>query len=242
LKGEEELRSFHRYLLAPAESSITLLHADADNACHRKLSIAAQPRRSFQAHAAFGLPLWSDILDRRQLMEVDWQSVFSLSMSPLELIVRGSAVYWFLFLLFRFLLKRDVGAVGIADILLLVLVADAAQNAMAGEYRSVTDGFILVGTIIGWNYGLDYLAYKVPLIQRLVEPRAIRLVQDGRILRKNLRREMITDEELQAKLREHGIADVSEVAAAYMESDGEISVIKHAGDEIDAKGKKRKTV
>jgi uncharacterized membrane protein YcaP (DUF421 family) len=57
-------------------------------------------------------------------MAVDWQSVFSLSMPPLELVVRGSAVYWFLFLVFRFLLKRDVGAVGIADILLLVLVAE----------------------------------------------------------------------------------------------------------------------
>ena len=50
-------------------------------------------------------------------MEVDWQALFSLSMSPLELIVRGSAMYWFLFLIFRFLLKRDVGAVGIADVL-----------------------------------------------------------------------------------------------------------------------------
>jgi len=112
-------------------------------------------------------------------MEVDWQSLFTLSMSPLELIVRGSAVYWFLFLIFRFLLKRDVGAVGIADVLLLVLVADAAQNAMAGEYRSITDGFILVATIIGWNFGLDYLAYKLPIIRRLVEPRAIRLVLES---------------------------------------------------------------
>ena len=175
-------------------------------------------------------------------MEVDWQSLFTLSMSPLELIVRGSAVYWFLFLIFRFLLKRDVGAVGIADVLLLVLVADAAQNAMAGEYHSITDGFILVATIIGWNFGLDYLAYKLPIIRRFIEPRAIRLVQDGRILRKNLRREMITDEELQAKLREHGIADVSEVSAAYMESDGEISVLKRSGDDADSKEKKRKPV
>jgi uncharacterized membrane protein YcaP (DUF421 family) len=162
-------------------------------------------------------------------------------MSPLELIVRGSAVYWFLFLIFRFLLKRDVGAVGIADVLLLVLVADAAQNAMAGEYRSVTDGLILVGTIIGWNFGLDFLAYNVPVFRALVEPRAIRLVQDGRIIRRNLRREMITDEELHGKLREHGIAELSEVAAAYMESDGEISILKHtSGGDADAGRRKRR--
>ena len=69
-------------------------------------------------------------------MEVDWQSLFTLSMSPLELIVRGSAVYWFLFLIFRFLLKRDVGAVGIADVLLLVLVADAAVTTRTRQKRS----------------------------------------------------------------------------------------------------------
>src|SRR4029078_9290704 len=119
----------------------------------------------------------------RNSMEVDWQSLFTLSMAPLELIVRGSAGYWSLFLFFRFLLKRDVAAVGIADVLLLVLVADAAQNAMAGEYHSITDGFILVAPIIGWNFGLDYLKFKVPMIQRLVEPRAICLVREGRILR-----------------------------------------------------------
>ena len=172
-------------------------------------------------------------------MDVDWQSLFSLSMSPLELIVRGSAVYWFLLLIFRFLLKRDVGAVGIADVLLLVLVADAAQNAMAGEYRSVTDGFILVATIIGWNFGLDYFKFKVPIVRRLVEPAAICLVREGRILRRNLRREMITDEELHAQLREHGIEDVNEVSAAYMESDGQISVLKRKADEGDSKAKKR---
>jgi uncharacterized membrane protein YcaP (DUF421 family) len=181
-----------------------------------------------------------DGFEQEGSMEVDWQSLFSLSMSPLELIVRGSAVYWFLLLIFRFLLKRDVGAVGIADVLLLVLVADAAQNAMAGEYRSVTDGFILVATIIGWNFGLDYLKFKVPIIRRLVEPAAICLVREGRILRRNLRRELITDEELQAQLREHGIDDVNEVSAAYMESDGQISVLKRSGDDGNSKAKKRR--
>jgi uncharacterized membrane protein YcaP (DUF421 family) len=74
-------------------------------------------------------------------MDIDWHSLFTFSVAPLELVIRGSAVYWFLFLVFRLVLRRDVGAIGIADVLLLVLVADAAQNAMAGDYRSISPNF-----------------------------------------------------------------------------------------------------
>ena len=56
------------------------------------------------------------------------------------MIVRGSVVYWFLFLVFRFVLRRDVGSIGVADLLFVVLVADVASNAMQGEYRSISDG------------------------------------------------------------------------------------------------------
>jgi len=156
----------------------------------------------------------------------DWQELFGLSVSPLELVVRGTVIYWFLVLVFRVILRRDTGSVGIADILLLVIIADAAQNAMAGEYRSITDGLILVSTIIGWNYLIDWVCYKSPRLRTLFEPRKLELVQNGRILRRNLRKELIAEEELMGKLREHGVEDVKEVKAAYMEPDGEISVIK----------------
>ena len=83
------------------------------------------------------------------------RELFAFSLSPLEIVLRGSAVYWFLFLLLRFVLRRDGGSLGIADILLLVLIADASQNAMAGEYKSIADGFLLVATIAGWNWAVD---------------------------------------------------------------------------------------
>ena len=69
-------------------------------------------------------------------------------------------MYVFLFLLFRVVVKRRVGAVGMGDILVLVIIADAAQNGMSGEYRSVTEAFILVGTIIGWNTLIDWLTFR----------------------------------------------------------------------------------
>ena len=155
-------------------------------------------------------------------------SLFGLTVHPIELVVRGTAMYWFLFVLLRFVLRRDMGAIGVADILLLVLLADASQNAMAGGYESVADGMILVATIAGWNWLLDSLAYRFPAVRRVLEANPVPLVRGGRLMRRNLRREMITVEELMAKLREHGIERLDQVKSAIMESDGEISVIKHA--------------
>lgn len=157
---------------------------------------------------------------------VEWSTLFSVSVSPLELIVRGSAIYWFLFLLFRFVLRRDVGSIAIADVLLLVLIADASQNAMAGGYETVTDGFILVGTIAGWNYALDWLAFRFPALRNKLEPPPMALIRNGRLLRANLRREMVTIEELNAQLRQQGIEEHADIKLAVMESDGSVSVIR----------------
>jgi uncharacterized membrane protein YcaP (DUF421 family) len=158
-------------------------------------------------------------------MTVDWHTLFAFSMSPLELIVRGSAVYWFLFLVFRVVIRREVGAIGVADVLLLVLVADAASNAMQGQYRSVSDGMVLVSTIIGWNIAIDWVAFRFPAARRVLEPGVLPLIREGRLLHRNLRREFVTVEELESQLRQHGIQDVAEVQAAYLESDGKISVL-----------------
>ena len=75
---------------------------------------------------------------------MSWDTYFKIAVSPAELIIRGTLVYLFLFLVFRFVLRRDAGAVGIADLLILVLVADASQNAMSGGYTTVAEGAILV--------------------------------------------------------------------------------------------------
>jgi NTE family protein len=106
----------------------------------------------------------------------DWGALFSIGVQPLELVVRGTAMYWFLFLLFRFVLRRDVGSIGIADVLLLVLIADAAQNAMAGSYESITEGCLLVATIVGWNWLMDFATWRFASLRRLLEPRPLPLV------------------------------------------------------------------
>lgn len=160
---------------------------------------------------------------------MDFGSLFGFSVDPLELVIRGTAVYWFLFLLFRIVLRRDVGAIGIADVLVLVLVADAAQNAMAGGYESISDGFVLVATIAAWNYMFDWATYRFEWVRRLLEPKPLQLISEGKILRANMRREFVTEEELTSKLRQQGIEDFAEVKFAAMEPDGEISIIKRDG-------------
>jgi len=163
---------------------------------------------------------------------VDWSELFGLSISPLELFVRGSTIYWFIFLIFRLVLRREVGALGIADVLVIVLIADASQNAMAGEYRSITDGMLLILTIVFWNVLLDWAAYRSARLARLLEPAPLVLIERGRMLRANMRREFLTPDELNAMLREKGVDDISQVKRAVLETDGEISVIRldHAAD------------
>ena len=157
---------------------------------------------------------------------MDWSEVFGLTVSPWELVIRGSAMYLFLFVLFRVVVRRRVGSIGMADILILVIVADAAQNGMSGEYRSVTEAFILVGTLVGWNMLIDWLTFRIPRLQRVLEPPPLLLIDRGRVLWHHLRREFVSETELASKLREHGVRDPAEVDKAFMEPDGQVTVLK----------------
>jgi uncharacterized membrane protein YcaP (DUF421 family) len=161
----------------------------------------------------------------QHLFAVDWHDFFVPSVALVEIILRGSLIYLGIFALMRFVLKREAGTIGLPDLLMTVLIADAAQNAMAAEYHSITEGFLLILTIVFWNYMLDWLGQRFPRIARLLHPPPLPLVKDGRLLRRNMRRELITEEELRSHLRQQGISEFAQVQAAYMEGDGQISII-----------------
>jgi uncharacterized membrane protein YcaP (DUF421 family) len=171
--------------------------------------------------------------------EIDWQEIF-VPQGPLAgVIVRGTLTYFMLFVILRFLLKRQSGVIGIADLLVVVLIADAAQNAMAAEYKSITEGALLVLTIVFWNYFLDWLGYRFPVFQRFVRPPPLKLIQNGRMLLQNMRQEMITKEELNSQLRQQGIESCEEVKEAFIEGDGRISIIKKQEDDQPHKERER---
>lgn len=159
-------------------------------------------------------------------MGLQWSELFIFTISPWELVVRGSLMYWFIFILLRLAGRRDLGSVGAADVLLVVLIADAAQNAMSAEYKTVAEGMVLVGTLVLWSVAIDRACYFFPSVSRLFEPGRICLIKDGILQRRGMRREYITREELMSELRLAGIADLSEVHRAYIESTGNISFLK----------------
>jgi uncharacterized membrane protein YcaP (DUF421 family) len=161
-----------------------------------------------------------------EIYGIDWKSIFVPSSLQIgEIVLRGTIVYLFIFFVFR-LLRRESGELGISDLIVVVLIADAAQNAMAAEYKTVTEGLVLVVTLAFWDYFLDWLSYRFLFFRRLLRPTPILLVKDGRLQRRNLRKEMISEDELMRILREQGVERVEAVKRSYMEDDGTVSVIK----------------
>jgi uncharacterized membrane protein YcaP (DUF421 family) len=172
---------------------------------------------------------------------IDWNSLFVPDSPFLEIILRGSVMYLSLVILLRIVLKRQTGTLGMTDLLLITLLADASQNAMAGEYKSLPDGIVLVATIIFWNYAFDWLSAKSAWFEHLIEPAPLALVKRGKLLRQNMRRELITEAELLGKLREQGVEDISKVKQANIESDGQISVVEYEQKQHKKADRKQKS-
>jgi len=171
------------------------------------------------------------------IFNVDWQAMLVPQHGLLEIFLRGTAMYLLLLILLR-VFPRQAGSIGISDLLVVVLIADAAQNAMSSDYKSITEGALLVATIILWDQVLDRIGYHVPAVERLLRRAPLLLIKDGRAVRKNLREEMITNDELMSQLRQHGVTEIEKVRRAYMEGDGQISVVKYSGEA--EKGPKRR--
>ena len=153
-----------------------------------------------------------------------WSEIFVPQAPLLELIARGSLLYVAIVLLMRFMLRRSSGELERMDLVFLLLLSEAAQPAF-GEYRSLADSLVVIVTLMVWNYLLNALSYHVPFVERLLTPSALLIVRNGRMLRRRMRREYITEEELMRSLREEGIEHLKDVRAAYVESDGAISVV-----------------
>lgn len=157
---------------------------------------------------------------------IDWEKLFTPDVPLLETFIRGTIIYLGLFAMLRVILKREAGSVAITDLLVVVLLADAAQNAMAGEYKSITDGILLVAVIIFWSHALDWLSFRYPFFRKLIKPGKLLLIKNGRMFRRNMKAELITEEELMSQLRLQGVSEVSNIKEAYMESNGEISIVQ----------------
>ncbi len=151
--------------------------------------------------------------------------LFRFTVPLWEIAVRGTVMYVGLFLLLRWA-RRESAGLSLGDVLLITLLGDAAQNAMAGDSHSLADGAGLIGVIFAWDRGIDWLTWRSRRVRRWLMPSPLELIRDGRILRANLRREWITVDELRSQLRLAGVEDPATVARCVLEPDGSVSVVK----------------
>lgn len=163
----------------------------------------------------------------KEVFAVNWRELFVPSIPIVELVVRGSLVYLVLFWVLRLIPARQLGMLGTTDLLVVVLFAEAAQNAMATNYTSITEGALLVGTVIFWSQLLNWLAYRFPPFQRFLNPPPLLLVKNGHPIERHMQRELITEEELMSQLRQQGVELMTDVKRAYIEADGQISIITY---------------
>jgi uncharacterized membrane protein YcaP (DUF421 family) len=161
-----------------------------------------------------------------KIFGVEWNTLFIPTYSILEMVLRGTLTYLLLLLIMRFIASRQTGAIGLSDILVIVVIADVTQNAFSRQYESISEGVVLILTIVLWDRALDALAFRFPVVDRLIHPRPAILIRNGRLFRKALESHAITLDELHGQLREEGVEKVGEVRLATLESDGTISVVK----------------
>lgn len=159
------------------------------------------------------------------LFDIDWTGMFETEQSLVELFVRATILYFVVFGIMRATLRRSAGELTMLDFIFVLLVANGAADAMTGGATSIPAGVVTVVTVVIWNYLLNSLGYFIPVIERLVAPPPLLLIKDGQMQRRNMRREFLTRDELMAQLREEGVDDVAMVKTAYLEGDGNISVI-----------------
>ena len=156
--------------------------------------------------------------------------MFTLGTPGWDITLRTVVVYLMLLIGLRLAGKREIGQMTVFDLIVLLLIANAVQNAMVSPDTSLTGGVLAAIVLIVLNAVVARLSLRLPWLRRLVEGQPTLLVLHGKAIPQNLRREGLDEETLAAALREHGLSEVSEVEMAVLEIDGSISVIPAGGD------------
>jgi len=147
-----------------------------------------------------------------------WLDAFSIAS-------KTTIVYVFLVLGLRLLGKRELGQMTVYDLVLMIVLANAVQNAMVGEDSTLGGGIVSASTLIVLNRLLAYAMNHSSGLARALVGHPVVLVNDGKLLAEALANEGITRDQVMAALREHGMARMEDVHIAILEVDGEISVV-----------------
>ena len=151
--------------------------------------------------------------------------MWNMSIIWWEFILRGVIVYVFLIVLLRLTGKRQVGQMAPFDLVLLLVLSNAVQNAMNGGDNSVAGGMISAVTLVGANWIVGLLTYRNKKIEAIVEGRPEVLIHHGKLFQKTLDHAKLTHHEVMSALREAGCSAIEDVQSAFLENDGSISIV-----------------
>jgi uncharacterized membrane protein YcaP (DUF421 family) len=148
----------------------------------------------------------------------------------MDAIVRGFMVYLFLLILFRIAGRRTLGNITNFDFVLLLIISEATQNAMIGNDYSMTNGFLVILTLVGLDIVLSFMKQRFPTMERYVDGLPLVLVDQGRPLKQLMDRARVDEQDILASAREkHGLERMEQIKYAILETNGMISIIPKAG-------------
>ncbi|SRR5712691_1207632 len=145
----------------------------------------------------------------------------------LDVALRTTVVYIALLVGIRLTGTRQLGQMSVFDLVLLLIIANAVQNAMVGPDTSLAGGLVAAGVLLFWHAVIDRVRQRNRGLQRLLGGEGIMLIHRGQVLAEHIRRAGITKDDLLQALREHGVGTVHDVRLAVLEPDGSISVIRN---------------
>ena len=156
--------------------------------------------------------------------------MFTLDLSSaIGIVIRTLIIYIVILTGLRLPGKREIGQMTVFDLVVLLLLANAVQNAMVGPDTSLVGGIIAAVVLLLANAAIARLRLSWPRLRHLVEGTPTLLILHGETITAHLRKEGIDEESLLAALREHGVTDINEVEMAVLEIDGSISVVPQGG-------------
>ncbi|HVI19642.1 MAG TPA: YetF domain-containing protein [Gaiellales bacterium] len=147
----------------------------------------------------------------------------------MDLVLRTVVIFAFILLLTRVMGRRELGSMEPFDLIVLVVIGDLVQQGVTQDDYSVTGAVLVVTTLGLLTVFISYLNYRVPRLRPILDGEPVVLLEDGRPIDRNLRRERITYEELRAAARLEGIGSLDKVRFAVLETNGAISFIQQQG-------------
>ena len=146
-------------------------------------------------------------------------------MNYLMIVGSSACVYVFIVIAIRIFGKKEIAQLSIIDLVFILLISNAVQNAMVGPDTSLLGGLCAAGTLFVINYALKYFIYRFPKLSAFVQGNAIMLVYEGKTIRENLIKSKISINEIEEAAREHGVKSIEEIDLAILEIDGNISIL-----------------